>query len=982
MENDEENTEIAAAKTTKDNKNAELPSKSVHSEYDRLLKELCTIQKVNESNDIRAINYVLKNLFTMRFLPGYTTPEKLFKFDEASRECDLLEDNEYANLLDVLCQLFNQHWPRKCHNDDHLVLGIFKIDYSLEWIMESFMALQNRLKEIPTTVADALSFLMEDHEFLTLAFYYGHKDGEELERLMLISNQTQTHQREIIKLKSLLKEFLELVINLPNRIANHFQDYHQIPNIFMPQNYLRVLFKHFLQTIWLIDLCEKCNPQERLNENKRKDGKFLADLLHRIVVDFCANFMETNSPLSQFLQIMRFFGHCTPGIGILIRHQILQRFESQHSASAYRISVTMLNHLIDLNDLLGDAVSWNTTWNICLLQKITLQTSLKSNEAMINLIKYLITVDILLVKKLFKQFLSIWSRRVTIQKQSMAEHLDLSKWLLLSGKAILREKNGKKVTNIDFLEIRKQLHIGLRCHLESSDIVVRYSGMKVAEFIFNVLVDLEEMNHDQDAQEENYLHFDYGCFQKHPRGKGVLEDFDNTLQQLEVTVSTLNDDTKIQEENVMLEERLQRLWNVLMAEFESDKNYQTDLKKEQTNSKQVEKKLSCENEEESKKMNSIIQSSKEPLDSDDDDYDDLRPYDLSNDTSNLMDKCPKFLLDIIDTLSNRCDDWEIFQATLMAAESLIRNQLPESDAHLAVELLRLFMGLEMLFYYENFEETKFLCCVAITTAHPIPCAEYMCGEFHSSNAHCGVGKRIFILQVLSAAARELSHGKTNTSNNDVKCFKSPVLSNRRKYQFIDEHRERMIEAQKIIRKRLAEKTRRFCSKRKSNTNSLEEMSANRFHKCVKTFFYGIVNGPRTKQMIYAKYDSVGHDIEILLLINFLHTLSVFVIEAENSPLIGILAREVFDLCTYIRYHSEQRVRLATIELVGVVLIATPTYLLSEHLDSHLAEVRRWLMEINQSPFVAGGDPSEECRKRAKEILCAFFSFNDNEVHIN
>uniref|UniRef100_A0A1B0A7V3 ENTH domain-containing protein n=1 Tax=Glossina pallidipes TaxID=7398 RepID=A0A1B0A7V3_GLOPL len=214
------------------------------------------------------------------------------------------------------------------------------------------------------------------------------------------------------------------------------------------------------------------------------------------------------------------------------------------------------------------------------------------------------------------------------------------------------------------------------------------------------------------------------------------------------------------------------------------------------------------------------------------------------------------------------------------------------------------------------------------------------------------------IEVLSQAVKELC-GAIAVESTSVQTIK-PIQNWKpglRKFTFVDEHRERLLEARKIIRQRLREKTKRYCSK--SNNSAKDKAKVNRFHSVVGTFFFCLVRGERTKQMLYVKYDRLAHDVDTMLLVNFLHTLSIIVMGAENSPLIASIAREVFDLCSFARFSLESSVRLATLELLGITLITTPGYVMLEQLNERLMELKCWLEDFIKSPLI-GGEKSEEC----------------------
>jgi len=363
----------------------------------------------------------------------------------------------------------------------------------------------------------------------------------------------------------------------------------------------------------------------------------------------------------------------------------------------------------------------------------------------------------------------------------------------------------------------------------------------------------------------------------------------------------------------------------------------------------------------------------EPLDEDDDD---LKPYDMSNDTTSTIEERPKFVMDLLHLLRTKVENYQVFEGALGTAEQLIRGQLARHDTQLALDLLQVFIVMEMQFYYEHFERTQFKCCVAICVAHPGPCAEYLCRQFHTDNTSYAASVRILILQVLAAAAKELSGDENKQDENEILDIVPPAAKLPRKFELQQEEENpaaRLAAAQRIIRERLRAKTKRYFSKPKSG-DRMER--ANPFHPVAGTFFFSLVRGQRTRQMLFVKYENISHDIDTQLLVNLLHTLSVLVMCSQNCPLLPAMTREIFDLCAFVRFNAEARVRAATLQLIGIALVTTPSHVLAQHFAESLNELQRWLEDFIRSPLV-GGETSEECRDLAQSILDTCYKLFDS-----
>ncbi|ALC47574.1 lqfR [Drosophila busckii] len=173
---------------------------------------------------------------------------------------------------------------------------------------------------------------------------------------------------------------------------------------------------------------------------------------------------------------------------------------------------------------------------------------------------------------------------------------------------------------------------------------------------------------------------------------------------------------------------------------------------------------------------------------------------------------------------------------------------------------------------------------------------------------------------------------------------------------------RLEQAQRMIKARLLAKTKRYHGK-----VAAVKAQANAFHAVAGIFFFGLVRGQRTRQMLYVKYECISHDIDTQLLLNMLHTLATFITCAQNCPLLPAMSREIFDLCSFVRFHAEAKVRAATLQLLGIALVTMPAELLALHFADALNELQRWLQEITRSPLV-GGESSDDCRELAQQLM--------------
>ncbi|XP_061392732.1 uncharacterized protein LOC133328193 [Musca vetustissima] len=907
---------------TSDNK---FPAKLKQELIDAINK-LQKLEKVQSSQDVKQIQEIITNLWCCEggggvALPGFTTPEQLCNLDKNAIPWHLIAENEYSELLQAICGLFNPDWPTNMGMQERYIMNIFKIDYNFDFIFESWSCIMQKLPALPQVVMEILEFMLSDENFMFVAFLQICKERAQLmEEYKATMEAVPETQVERFNMK--VKQFIQLIISIPTHCANQMQG--KVKDIFLSCNYSKLLLQNVIKTIWFLMHCEN------LEENYF-DLKFLSELLTRIVVEFCKEFGK-DSTLFEILQIIEEFCNFPPGQQIM--HSIFKQIED--NIAIYRIVLCMLNGDLDIYKIVGPCAKDSANWEFCFMQKLAIQRIPNQNNCLVGLVNYVRQLDFDLLRKLFENVLNIWSKRTALLKLSETEHLNLSKLLMLCGRCYCKSKGGD--TDVD---IKRLLHEGLRHHLECPDARQRHIGMKCVEILFNLMC-------DPDIKDEDRLKFDYSSIQGTTLEK-ILKEFDELLE------------LKLENNHTQKNNLLKLLELFMMKANEKNEVVKHEIPP------------TPPPEPQDLDIPPPAKSAKMELDSDDDDdEDDLKPYDMSNDIPQIMEKRPKFLFDLLKTLSEKCENYEIFESALSSAESLIRSQLPRSDSRLALDLMQIFLPLDMQYYYENFEETKFKCCVAICTAHPAECAEYICRQFHTDNSHYSVNLRIVMLQILAATAKELSdiqNEKLETIEHTNHTPISHTNSNYiRKFQFDNEHKQRLALTQQVIKKRLREKTKRYFSQKSSQSaNENRKSKPNRFHAVVGTFFFCLIRGDRTKQMLYVKYDRLAHDIDTMLMVNFLHTLSVIVMAAQNCPLLPAMTREIFDICSFVRFSPEARIRQSCLELLGITLVTTPGYILIDQFNERLLDLRYWLEDFVKSPLV-GGETSEECREIATQIL--------------
>ncbi|KAH8279005.1 hypothetical protein KR018_012271, partial [Drosophila ironensis] len=892
------------------------PPESVRLALAQAQSKLRSLEKVQSAASAVQVAGILKELRESNALPGFSTPEQLVGLDAQACDWSSLANEDFAALLSQLMELFSQDWPEATQDTE--VLNLFKLDHSFDYILVTFEALQGRLDQLPATISTFLGHLLQDECLIPVALLHiSRQRGSLMKRFSRTIKLIP--ERQLEELDAQVKAFLQLLVALPAQVANRLG--RKLPEMFAPVPYQQLLLRQWLKSLHFVLQCE--------NGEEYFDLSPYAWLFSQVV-----NLFFDAPTLQSLLRVLKDYA-VAPG-GRKVVQAILNQLDP---AACFKVAQAALSAELNLYVLLGPGALEAPHWKHCLLQKLPLQRTPVENKQLKTLAGFLNASAPAQLQVLFNQLLGIWSKRISLQKLGKQEHLAISKLLVIGGKCLCR---GLEVD----LESKRQLHDGLSHHLQSPDVLQRYVGMKTVELIFNFMA-------LPDTKEKDRLRFDYSTLKETPDWH-VFEEFDDLAGFEAPTKMELNEKPS-EEHRRQLELHLQEFMSSSKIEEVASK---TEKKREGPKKESVKMQLDSDDDE--------------PLDEDDDD---LRPYDLSNDISSTLEQRPKFLLDLLQLLRTKVADYQVFEGALGTAEQLIRGQLARHDTQLALDLLQLFLTLEMQFYFEQFERTRFKCCVAICVAHPGPCAEYLSRQFHTDNSCYAANVRILILQVLAATAKEVSGDNEQREGESLDIVPTAAKQPRKFELRQDEENPatRLAAAQRIIRERLRAKTKRYFSKPKTG-DRVER--ANPFHPVAGTFFFTLVRGQRTRQMLFVKYEDIAHDIDTQLLVNLLHTLSVFVMCSQNCPLLPAMTREIFDLCAFVRFNAEARVRAATLQLIGIALVTTPAPVLAQHFAESLNELQRWLGEFVRSPLV-GGESSEECRDLAQNILDTCYKLFDS-----
>ncbi|XP_055375661.1 uncharacterized protein LOC129608281 [Condylostylus longicornis] len=871
------------------------------------------IQKVETEKDLNYLETLLKGFLNV--LPGEITFQQLTRMDISSYESDWNEfaSTEYKN---VLHSLMNLTHDLLLINDKtfnmNLIYNIFSINFNEDYIISSLEVLLENLNIKPTLAVDILECLIKNGEIITMGILHATKDLTNIQGF----DKNKAEQKS--------EQFLTLILNIHSRVANRIGL--ETPNIFCSNFYGYNILVAILNALGIAFKCNECQLEPVFDEKR------IAVVLSKIVVHF------NNDVTYQFNIFLRILAHLST-IENQYKIFINNIFTDLSNVAINIVGYKILDQNINLSLLLGsNAISISSHWEYFLLSKFPFSMYNVSESSIINLTTYFQTNCPEKLFELFKRSLNVWSTKTSTLNNNIKQHIFLSKLLIYSLKCLI----DLRLEESFIFEIKNKLFNGTKNHLESSDIVFRYVGMITAEICINMLNNINEPK----------LNFDYKNL------NSELTEIIDSIKKFAIVSTDNYSEIKTVEE-----------FSILVKSFFDNNDF--TVRQFSRYSKKEEKIFSKKevSPKECSKNSKIIENLYDAgLDSDDD----LEPYDMSNDKSVHENKKPKFLLDLKEIIL-QADDPDVFQACLQCAENLIKQQLPNNDVKLAIELLRIFLCLERKFYFDEFENTKLNICVQICTIYPGECGEFLCEQFHLDDNNYSLPVRILILNIISKSVKRLSSiEKETTASPKIFCSNSnQSLPYPRKFEtkMVDKANN----SKKIIYERLRKKTRRLLSK-----PSKQIEIQNTFSKHVGSFFFPLVRGARKTQILHLKNEKAGYAIDMTLIVTYFSTLTNIILAAENCPTLNKICREVFEITSFLRFSQEAKVRIAVLEMIGALLITVPRHVLIDEFLNECMELKSWLGSCLRSPVI-GGDTNEECREVAASLFSICIDIIGNSI---
>lgn len=822
-----------------------------------------------------------------------------------SSQWKLFASNEYSALLDEIIRLFNAHWPLSLSRTDTYtnVLQIFGINYTGDFVRAALANLLVKCSPLQFNVSiQILEHLLRDERWLLAAFVD-----------FSYSNIDMPYDQ--------FEQFVQELVTIPNRIANHSLGKHS--HSFEPERLGCLLL---LEMIRAIDVIKSLTTSDQSNiENRQFNPVFLGYLLGRIVIDFNNN--KQSHILPKVFELLTLTSE--ENVCANVVQQIMWNIprNSLHVVAWYAL------HTDKPSILLGEACDKSADWKFILQTKYPLSAIVQHDKFSHNLIDFLAAMTTADDKiSVFEDVAKAWSSKASITSQSFEQHLYQTKFLILAVDKFGIVANRSATERCELL-----IRNGVMHHMRTLDPMTRAIGMITAEIILNKLSGA--------SNNENKLHF---CF----------DDFPQDVLELVNKIRAFNEESlNTDKKHFTMKELVYELCEIISGS-------QLELCLKQP--KKVDLSLKTE-------VIEIIQSKpNEILDSDDDDDDDLQPYDMSNDVNMAEENMPKYLRDVCEALANT-EDPDIFVQCVKTCASLVEQQLPHDITDIGIHLLTVLVKLEPRHHMDNFAMHRLAACIAVCCVIPKEAAEFLCGQFHAPPGEYSISHKILMLDILGDSAKSLAQWNDNAAD------KLPAITSASMKKLVtrnDENHERALEARRIIAERIEMKTNRFAHR---SVDVIKNSRPNRFATVAGYFFFPLVHGTdENTAMLFKEMKKEQQDFDDILLYHFLNTVTSIMYAAQNAPIIRRMTPEVFQMSAMLRFHSQTKIRLASLQMIGVALLVTPKSLLKTQFIHHINELQLWL-DASLSSNIVKSERSLACRDMAKNILALIYDLSTDDT---
>eukprot|EP01112_Ceratiomyxa_fruticulosa_P022111 TRINITY_DN8010_c0_g1_i2.p1 TRINITY_DN8010_c0_g1~~TRINITY_DN8010_c0_g1_i2.p1 ORF type:complete len:874 (+),score=190.66 TRINITY_DN8010_c0_g1_i2:117-2738(+) len=336
------------------------------------------------------------------------------------------------------------------------------------------------------------------------------------------------------------------------------------------------------------------------------------------------------------------------------------------------------------------------------------------------------------------------------------------------------------------------------------------------------------------------------------------------------------------------------------------------------------------------------------------DEDELQPYDLNDDESDLKQNItPHYLRDALsylqvsssnDTSALTFDRWE---ETIKGLVNLIRANPPELE-ELGISLTRTLLHMRNEFDIQNFELYRNLAMVALGVFSTESVIPYLTHEFYERNYT--LGQRMLIIEIIEECAKELSNNITPKKEPPLSASNlTPASLVNNKIITINNNNNTSLIEETSPKKGPIE--RRWGSGRR-----VQQTQTNKFHNFSTLFFYPLLNPDSTSQQSRIAFE------EPMLLSRLVHCLGIIIECSGSSIYTPKISHELFKFLWSIRWHDNSAVRRSVIFSLSRIVSTLPKFLFLENFAEDLDEIQGWLY------FVAKNDVDDSCRHMSRALL--------------
>lgn len=882
------------------------------------LHGLGRVKSEKEASRIKTRFDELQNL-----LPGPITVQKLTKIEPKLIQNDSIET--FVQFLSSVVRVLLPTWPLFKKEIEYL----FTVEESFQVSQETLAVLCGFLKNENNEVtlralADILTEYVKSDAVLTAVI-----DCSSLQFDVITEQYKHLNEWE---------SYVQMLVTLPERVANKLE--RNTPKNLAHENYSYNLIFHVIRSMdYMID--------STFAQNIHYDISYLSFLLSKVIVNY--NMSGNSDAIFKFVDAL--VAWTTKENAMFLRRKLIQKMLYHLSRQAIDcIALTMFHRApIDYRKseqailhLLGDNFDQNKDWKDILTFRIPLYIEpkdYKDTTIVENLIYYLSTTKEEVLTDLVLRLSRVWSDVGHSNVSNITQHMYISQLLVLSVKyCVVLHTQNRQVWNVN--ELKTILFKGMSKHLDVLSQEFRCVGMATVEIILKLLAAVD--NSDKAAEKLNFDFKEMGqnCVEIHQHLKKLSNRclIDPNLKKPK--------DFKVKPID------LKGILDLIAMKVVDDSHRQvgntivTCAVKSPEQTKEIVKTII------SVKLDALDKSKNlsEELDSDDD----LQPYDMSNDIAIADKNKPAYVRDLVELITE-AKDAEVFETTVEAAEELISKQLKNEDPKLAKELLDLFIHLDDKFHVEDFDNVKFNTAVAILCSQPKVCAEHICKEIHTDVGRYSIATKIFMLDVLSAAAQRIAEV---TPQSEPKLVKPDVDVN------LSQAEEDS--AEEIIRRRLVNKTRYFHRKR---PHPFSKAKRNQFAAVSDSFFYPLVGGFGVRQLTLSHHNT-KQDIDNILLLKYLTVISNIILASKNCPKCSSYCWDVVQIILYMRYAPDPKIQSCVVAMLASVIIALPPTILRSEFLTSMIELRDWLGDLlsNVDLTLKLGGPKSETAVFAAQVL--------------